>query len=33
MTLSGATIMNVGFLLPNDMVDFKTFIFHLKRVS
>ena len=32
MTLTGSTIMNVGFLLPNDMVDFKTFVFHLKRV-
>lgn len=32
MTLSGATIMNVGLLLPNDMVDFKTFVFHFKRV-
>ena len=32
MTLTGATIMNVGFLLPNDMADFKTFVFHLRRV-
>jgi alpha-galactosidase len=32
MTLTGSTIMNVGFLLPNDMEDFKTFVFHLRRV-
>ena len=31
LTLLGATIMNVGLLLPNEMVDFKTFVFHLKR--
>ena len=31
LTLSGSTIMNVGLLLPNEMVDFKTFVFHLKR--
>lgn len=30
--LSGATIMNVGLVLPNDLEDFKTFIFTLKRV-
>ena len=31
LTLSGSTIMNVGLLLPNEMVYFKTFVFHLKR--
>ncbi|MBE6655259.1 MAG: hypothetical protein E7609_00105 [Ruminococcaceae bacterium] len=32
MALTGSTIMNVGFLLPNDMADFKTFVFHLNRI-
>ncbi len=32
MTLTGSTIMNVGLLLPNDMEDFKTFVFHLRKV-
>jgi alpha-galactosidase len=30
--LSGATLMQVGISLPNDPVDFKTFVFHLSKV-
>ena len=31
ITLSGATIMKMGLLLPNTTTDFKTFVFHLKK--